>query len=276
MQTSRCGEVEFGFASSVFNFFVVFENILLQGHVQTPLKKVVFDSNATFLSKHHGFLVGFGLSSVIWSTHLGGEWWYEATPPDLYQIYKICSEWKSSLAWVNLSSGSSPAAMTTAMSAERRSGSPGNKIKKLFSFYRNPPSFGSPNSFRINPIGFFRRPMPNILIFIKLFNQMFNRNLFWALNTNRKLSLQNIITFVFMITTLREYKVPLCLSLTLSAVESFICTTSLQAGRYLWTQQKWSTCDNGISAGLGSCSSCWDGKRNMIYQHICWRKKLFK
>ena len=134
VQTLRCGEVEFGFASSVFNFFVVFENILLQGHVQTPLKKVVFDSNATFLSKHHGFLVGFGLSSVIWSTHLGGEWWYEATPPDLYQIYKICSEWKSSLAWVNLSSGSSPAAMTTAMSAERRSGSPGNKIKKLFFF----------------------------------------------------------------------------------------------------------------------------------------------
>ena len=139
------------------------------------------------------------------------------------------------------------------------------KSKSYFSFYRNPPSFGSPNSFRINPIGFFQRPMPNILIFIKLFNQMFNRNLFWALNTNRKLSLQNIITFVFMITTLREYKVPLSLSLTLSAIESFIYTTSLQAGRYLWTQQKWSTCDNGISAGLGSCSSCWDGKRNMIH-----------
>ena len=126
------------------------------------------DSNTTFLSKHHGFLVEF--EALIW-----GE------SGDMRQHPLICIKFTRSALNENphlhgsiFPPGQVLQPWPLQCQLKDEVDLLATKSKSYFSFYRNPPSFGSPNSFRINPIGFFRRPMPNILVFIRLFNQIVN------------------------------------------------------------------------------------------------------
>ena len=163
-------DLEFGFASSVFNFFVVFENMFrgvrkscfkapFKHHwrkwclTQTPLFSFLVEFEALIwgesgdMRQHPLICIKFTRSALNENPHLHGSIFPQG---QVLQPWPLQCQLKDEVDLL------------------------ATKSKSYFSFYRNPPSFGSPNSFRINPIGFFRRPMPNILIFIRLFNQIVN------------------------------------------------------------------------------------------------------